>query len=43
MEAITYADSANELRLMIKLDENNGVSVNSSSSYLEVVTLQKTD
>jgi len=42
-DAITYADSANELRLMIKLDENNGASVESTSSSLEGVTLQDTD
>jgi len=42
-DAITYADSANELRLMIKLDENNGASVESTSSSLDGVTLQDTD
>jgi len=42
-DAITYADSANELRLMIKLDENNAINVDSASSSLEGVTLQETD
>jgi len=42
-DAITYADSANELRLMIKLDENNATNVDSASSSLEGVTLQETD
>lgn len=42
-DAITYADSANELRLMIKLDDNNGASIDSTSSSLEGVTLQDTD
>jgi len=42
-DAITYADSANELRLMIKLDENNATNADSTSSSLEGVTLQETD
>jgi twitching motility protein PilU len=42
-DAINYADSANELRLMIKLDEGNNVAVDSASSSLDGVTLQETD
>ena len=41
-DAITYADSANELRLMIKLADNKG-GADSTTSSLEGVTLEATD
>jgi twitching motility protein PilU len=42
-DAINYADSANELRLMIKLGDNKGVDADEMSSSLSGVTIQETD
>lgn len=42
-DAITYADSANELRLMIKLADNKGGASSSTASSLDGVTLEATD
>ena len=42
-DAINYADSANELRLMIKLGDNKGVDADSMASSLSGVTIQETD
>ena len=41
-DAINHADSVNELRLMIKLDDSKGVASDSSSS-LEGVTIQEAE
>ena len=42
-DAINYADSANELRLMIKLGDNKGTDADSMASSLSGVTIQETD
>lgn len=42
-DAINYADSANELRLMIKLGDNKGAHAESESSSLDGVTIQETE
>ena len=41
-DAINYADSANELRLMIKLGDSKGAGADSLASSLEGVTIQET-
>ena len=42
-DAINYADSANELRLMIKLGDNKGVDADTMASSLSGVTIQETE
>jgi twitching motility protein PilU len=42
-DAINHADSANELRLMIKLGESKGADVESMSASLEGITLQESE
>ncbi len=42
-DAINYADSANELRLMIKLGETRGGDMDAMTSGLEGVTIQETE
>lgn len=42
-DAINYADSANELRLMIKLGDSKGAHAESSGSSLDGVTIQETE
>ena len=42
-DAINYADSANELRLMIKLGDSKGVGVDSLATSLDGVTIQETE
>lgn len=42
-DAINYADSANELRLMIKLGDSNGANAESEGSSLDGVTIQETE
>lgn len=42
-DAINHADSANELRLMIKLGETKGVDVESMAASLEGITLQDSE
>jgi twitching motility protein PilU len=42
-DAINYADSANELRLMIKLGDNKGVGADSLAASLDGVTIQETE
>ena len=42
-DAINYADSANELRLMIKLGDSKGAGAESLSASLDGVTIQETD
>jgi len=42
-DAISHADSANELRLMIKLGETRGGDVDAMTSGLEGVTIQETE
>ena len=42
-DAINYADSANELRLMIKLGDSKGEGADSLSASLDGVTIQETD
>lgn len=42
-DAINYADSANELRLMIKLGDNKGVDAAEMASSLSGVTIQETE
>ncbi len=42
-DAINHADSANELRLMIKLGETRGGDVDAMTSGLEGVTIQETE
>ena len=42
-DAINHADSANELRLMIKLGETKGADVESMTASLEGVTLQDSE
>jgi len=42
-DAINYADSANELRLMIKLGDSKGEGADSLSASLDGVTIQETE
>lgn len=42
-DAISYADSANELRLMIKLGDSKGTGVDSLAASLDGVTIQETE
>ncbi len=42
-DAINYADSANELRLMIKLGETKGGDVEAMTASLEGITIQETE
>ena len=42
-DAINYADSANELRLMIKLGDTKGVDAESMAASLDGVTIQETE
>ncbi|HEB87289.1 MAG TPA: PilT/PilU family type 4a pilus ATPase [Gammaproteobacteria bacterium] len=42
-DAINHADSANELRLMIKLGESRGGDVDAMTSGMEGVTIQETE
>lgn len=42
-DAINYADSANELRLMIKLGDSKGVGADSLSASLDGVTIQEAE
>ena len=42
-DAINYADSANELRLMIKLGDSKGVGADSLAASLDGVTIQETE
>lgn len=42
-DAINYADSANELRLMIKLGDSKGANAESEGSSLDGVTIQETE
>lgn len=42
-DAINYADSANELRLMIKLGDSKGAGADSLAASLDGVTIQETD
>ena len=42
-DAINYADSANELRLMIKLGDSKGAGADSLSASLDGVTIQETE
>ena len=42
-DAINYADSANELRLMIKLGDSKGAGADSLAASLEGVTIQETE
>ncbi|MFK5913347.1 MAG: PilT/PilU family type 4a pilus ATPase [Woeseiaceae bacterium] len=42
-DAINYADSANELRLMIKLGDSKGAGADSLAASLEGVTIQDTE
>lgn len=42
-DAINYADSANELRLMIKLGDSKGAGAESLAASLDGVTIQETD
>ena len=42
-DAINHADSANELRLMIKLGETKGADVESMTASLDGITLQESD
>ncbi len=42
-DAINYADSANELRLMIKLGDSKGEGAESLAASLDGVTIQETD
>jgi len=42
-DAINHADSANELRLMIKLGDTKGGDVDAMSSGLDGVTIQETE
>jgi twitching motility protein PilU len=42
-DAINHADSANELRLMIKLGESKGADVESMTASLEGITLQESE
>ena len=42
-DAINHADSANELRLMIKLGETKGADVESMAASLEGITLQESE
>ena len=42
-DAINYADSANELRLMIKLGDSKGAGADSLAASLEGVTIQEAD
>ena len=42
-DAINYADSANELRLMIKLGDSKGADAEAMSSGLDGVTIQETE
>ena len=42
-DAINYADSANELRLMIKLGDSKGAGADSLSASLDGVTIQEAD
>lgn len=42
-DAITYADSANELRLMIKLGDTKGVDADTMAASLDGVTIQETE
>lgn len=42
-DAINYADSANELRLMIKLGDSKGEGADSLSAALDGVTIQETE
>jgi len=41
-DAINYADSANELRLMIKLGETKGEDVDAMTGALDGITIQET-
>ncbi len=42
-DAINYADSANELRLMIKLGDSKGAGADTLAASLDGVTIQETD
>ena len=42
-DAINHADSANELRLMIKLGESKGADVDAMTASLEGITLQESE
>lgn len=42
-DAINYADSANELRLMIKLGDSKGAGADSLAASLDGVTIQETE
>jgi len=42
-DAINYADSANELRLMIKLGDNKGEGADTLSASLDGVTIQEAE
>ena len=42
-DAINYADSANELRLMIKLGDSKGAGADALSASLDGVTIQETE
>jgi twitching motility protein PilU len=42
-DAINHADSANELRLMIKLGESKGADADEMSSSLDGITIEETD
>ena len=42
-DAINHADSANELRLMIKLGESKGADASEMSASLDGITIQETD
>ena len=42
-DAINYADSANELRLMIKLGDSKGAGAESLAASLDGVTIQETE
>ncbi len=42
-DAINYADSANELRLMIKLGDTKGGEIDKMTAGLDGVTIQETE